>query len=385
MSENLVKQQIHWVDSNSGLEAVCESLSEKHMLAVDTEFMRSKTYYPIAGLVQINDGEANYLIDPAAIDDFYPLVEILDNHDILKVMHACSEDLELFYHVFGCQVANVFDTQVAASFTGYGLSIGYGKLIEAALGISLPKNETRSDWLLRPLSQSQIHYAAIDVEYLYVVAIKLVDQLKEKQCYDWVLEDSSAIFKNFVSNINPNNSFQRFKSAWKLTPRQLSLLKKLSRWREDLAQDKNLPRNRVLKESAVYSIAQKMPRHISMLRGFEGMNERMIRAYGATIIDAVSEVVDMPDEALPEQVERPLVADERKTLEDMKSLVATAADTLAIPSELLMRKKDYEHIIVSGRKGEPGLPENLKGWRKPYVETALQQYLIDSKQANSET
>lgn len=375
MSENLVKQKIHWVDSNTELERICEQLADKKILAVDTEFMRSKTYYPIAGLIQINDGESNYLIDPISIDDVYPLVEILDSHDILKVMHSCSEDLEVFYHSFGCQVHNVFDTQIAAGFAGHGVSIGYGKLVDLVLDIVLPKNETRSDWLQRPLSQSQVQYAAIDVEYLYIVALRLIENLQDQNRYDWVLEDSGAILKNFFSNMAPDNSYQRFKSAWKLEPRQLVTLKALSRWREDLAQEKDLPRNRVLKESAVYGIAQQSPSHISQLRNFEGMNERMIRSYGKAIIDIVSDVDSISKDKLPERVPRPLSSEERNVLDAMKVHITKAAQNLSIPSELLMRKKDYESIIISSRDDNPKIPKNLLGWRKPIVEKALHQYL----------
>ncbi len=375
MSDNLVKQDIRWVDSNAELEQVCELLREKKMLAVDTEFMRSRTYYPIAGLIQINDGECNYLIDPSAIDDFYPLADVLDNAEILKAMHSCSEDLEVFYHAFGCQVQGVFDTQIAAAFAGHGISIGYAKLVDITLDINLPKNETRSDWLQRPLSQSQLQYAAIDVEYLYIIALKLIDALKEQNRYAWVLEDSGAILKNFFSNTSPENSYQRFKSAWKLEPRQLEALKVLSRWREDVAQEKDLPRNRVLKESAIYSIAQQSPTHISKLRNFEGMNERMIRSYGKAIIDIVNEVNAIPEDELPNKVPRPLNADERGLLDDMKSHIVEEAKALSLPSELLMRKKDYEFIIVSNRDDAVKIPENLMGWRKSIVEKALQNYL----------
>lgn len=179
MSQDLVKQPIIWVDNDDQLEQVCESWMELNMIAVDTEFMRSQTFYPIAGLIQVNDGERNYLIDPSAIQDFFPLVDIFDNENILKVLHSCSEDLEVFQHTFGCVPKNILDTQIAAAFVGHSYSLGFANLARDVLNVDLPKGETRSDWLQRPLSVAQIQYAAMDVEYLYILATELIASLKK--------------------------------------------------------------------------------------------------------------------------------------------------------------------------------------------------------------
>ncbi len=375
MSEDLVKQPITWVDSNALLEQWCDTWRSKELLAFDTEFMRSRTYYPIAGLIQVNDGEGSYLIDPTAIDDFYPLIDILDSENILKCLHSCSEDLEVLQTTFGSLPNNIIDTQIAGAMAGYGYSVGFAKLVHAALGVTLPKGETRSDWLQRPLSQAQVHYAAIDVEYLYMLATHLLAELQCLGRLAWAREDSAALLANVFANQDPDKGYLRFKSAWKLESRQLAILQKLSRWREDMAQEKNVPRNRILKEPAMYAISQRAPTHLSQLRQFEGVNERMIRDNGNAIVRLVQEVENMPPEALPQALPKPLTAAERDLMSAMKEKVAGIAQSLSVPSELLVRKRDYEHLITGSRAGVHALPKGLLGWREALVGDVLSEML----------
>lgn len=371
MSESLVKQPIIWVEKNEHLERVCEYWLNKPMLAFDTEFMRSSTYYPIAGLIQVNDGEKNYLIDPTTIDDFYPLIDIIDNDNIIKVLHSCSEDLEVFHYAFGCLPNNIIDTQIAGAIMGLGYSIGYANLVRLVLNIDLPKSETRSNWLQRPLSQSQLHYAAIDVEYLYQLARYAIEHMSASNRLDWARQDSRTIVQNFFVNQDPDRSHLRFKSAWKLNSRQLASLIKLSRWREDLAQEKNVPRNRILKESSIFSIAQKAPKHISQLKSFEGLNERMVRTNGNKIIEIVETAYKIPEDELPSRLPSPLASEERTLLGSLKTKVAEVASELTVPSELLAKKKDYEYLLHGRRRGDVQMPPNFAGWRKEVIGNTL--------------
>ena len=381
MSENLVKQPVVWVDSNEALEKVCEGWQDKPMLALDTEFLRTDTYYPIAGLVQVNDGHSSYLIDPKAVSDFYPFMELLDDPSILKILHSCSEDLEVFQHTFGCLPKNIFDTQVAGAAAGYGFSVGFANLVKSVLGVELPKGETRSDWLQRPLSESQVRYAAIDVEYLYSLTESLLKELKEKDRLQWAIDDSAVLIDNFFDNQDPDRVYLRFKSAWKLQPLQLAILKSITRWREDIAQDNDLPRNRVIKESAIYDIAQSAPQDVSQLRNFNGINERIIRNFGAKIISLIDEVRALPVEKLPTVLSKPLSSVERKYVEAMKAAVADIASKLDVPVELLMRKKDYEALMLGLREKELRLSSSLQGWRKDVVGSVLTSMITEKIQA----
>ncbi len=384
MSKDLVKQKIVWIDQDQQLEAACLKWQDLKMLAIDTEFMRSKTYYPIAGLIQVNDGEQNYLIDPVAISDFYPLVEVLDNPDILKVLHSCSEDLEVFQRALGCLPRNIIDTQVAGAFAGHGFSVGFGKMVLAVLNVDLPKSETRSDWLARPLSESQIHYAALDVEYLYSLATSLIEELERLQRLPWVLDDCQSMLNVFFENQDPDRTYLKFKSAWKLNGAQLEILKGLSRWREDMAQDKDVPRNRIIKDAAMFSIAQTLPKELGQLRKFEGLTERMIRGYGEKFLSIIDHVNALSKSELPDPLPRPLSAEERGVLDTLKQKVQEIAEELNLPVEVLMRKKDYEALLVGARTQTFLLPKNLTGWRLDVVGNVMLALLKQKLENSSE-
>lgn len=165
----LIPTEPIWIEQDTELAELCQRWRQQAAIAVDTEFMRTSTFYPIAGLIQIGDGKGCYLIDPLAIQDFTPLRDLLLDESVTKVLHSCSEDLVVFQRLLGIVPAPLFDTQIAAAFAGYGFSLGYAGLVKAVLNTEIPKEETRSDWLQRPLSVAQLKYAALDVAHMLIV------------------------------------------------------------------------------------------------------------------------------------------------------------------------------------------------------------------------
>src|SRR5690554_2975724 len=150
------------IDQNSVLAEHCRNWLQLSFVAIDTEFVRTETYFPIAGLIQVGDGRHAYLIDPLQITDWSALVQVLEEPSVVKVLHACSEDLEVFQHLCGALPAPLFDTQIAAAYLGMDFSMSYSRLVSSLLHVDLPKEETRSDWLRRPLSPEQLQYAVED-------------------------------------------------------------------------------------------------------------------------------------------------------------------------------------------------------------------------------
>ena len=372
----LVKQPVEWIDSNTKLEIVCGELEDQPILALDTEFMRSDTYYPITGLIQINDGSRNLLIDPKEVDDYYPLVELIDNPSILKVFHSCSEDLEVFHRTTGSMPAPIFDTQIAGALAGYGFSMGFANMVRVALNVELPKTETRSDWLARPLSQHQIYYAAMDVEYLYALACHLMERLESRSRLSWAKEESESLVTRYFENQDPASSYLRFRSAWKLNARQLAVLIELTKWREDFAQERDQPRNRIIKESAAFEIAKIMPKQVAQLRNIEGLSERMIRTNGKKIISIVTGANELEPHELPEPIDRPLGSDAKPILKSLREFVSETADRLGVPPEILLKKKDYEYIAERVlREDKLDLPANLRGWRKDPIGNPILNFL----------
>jgi len=383
MLKKIHKQSIHWVDSTASLEALCERWLAQKMLAVDTEFMRSQTYYPIAGLIQVNDGECNYLIDPTVMDcsAFTP---VLQDAGVIKVLHSCSEDLEVFSRLLGVVPRNVFDTQIAAAMSGYGFSVGYANLVNAALGVELPKGETRSDWLQRPLSLAQKEYAAIDVEYLYQLAALLIVKLKESQRLGWVQEDCQHLLETFAENQSVDNAYLRIRQAWRLNQKQLAVLKALTSWREKEAQRRDVPRNHVIKEHALLDMATRIPSHVSQLRKYEGVSERIIRSDGTTIIALIAEVLDENPKTFPDVLDRPLSGSENKWSKRLRSVVQRVAGEKNIAPEILLKKREYEAITryflscesSNLNQVKDDLQRFIEGWRSVLLNESLATAIV---------
>ncbi len=203
---------IHWIRDNDSLGQFCAEWQLLPFVALDTEFMRVDTFYPIAGLLQIGDGVRAYLIDPLTIDNWQPLAALLENPAVVKVVHACSEDLEVLLRLTGSLPAPLFDTQLAAAYLNLGFSMGYSRLVQEVLGIDLPKGETRSDWLQRPLSDTQISYAAEDALHLAEVFVQLRPKLSDEK-YAWVLEDGAELVANLRREVDPYEVYRDAKLA----------------------------------------------------------------------------------------------------------------------------------------------------------------------------
>lgn len=364
-----------WVNTEADLTLCCRQWSQADAIAIDTEFERSQTFYPTAGLIQIADGHQCYLIDPLAINDFSSLKNILDNQRIIKVLHSCSEDLEVFSHLLGSAPGPVFDTQIAAAFAGFGFSMGYANLVNAVLGIEIPKDETRSNWLQRPLSQSQLTYAAADVTYLLEVYRILTTKLVTEKRWDWVEEDCQRLVNAVDAQKDIERYYRKVKLAWKLSRKELAVLQALCAWREREARLKNVPRSRVLPDRILWEISRRKPKKAQQLFSIEGIQSRHVKNYGDILLDCVSRIVTGPVSDYPERLPAPLLPAQGARLKALKAKSIVKAEELGIPVEVLVRKKDYEFIIRSGLEtsGDYQLSERLKGWRQPVIGDLLLQ------------
>ncbi len=364
-----VATQPIWVDSAAELARLCRQWSDCEVLAVDTEFMRSQTFFPIAGLVQIGDGSGCYLIDPGAIDDLGPLRELLCDPQVTKVLHSCSEDLEVFSHLLGALPEPLFDTQVAAAFAGYGFSLGYANLLKALLDIDIPKSETRSDWLRRPLSASQLQYAALDVAYLPLVYRKLLASLTASGRLDWVLGESRELVAAFNRQSDIETYYTRVKSAWKLSRRELAVLQALCKWREQRARREDIPRNHLLKERALWEMARRQPDTIARLQRIEDMPAALVQRHGDALLALVAAAVAADPDCYPPPLAMPLPPQQGDLLKALKASARDRAEAVGLPVEVMVRKKEFEYIVRSGMEnnGQYRLPSKLHGWRKALI------------------
>ncbi len=353
-----------WITQNHELVALCQRLGEQAAIAVDTEFMRSDTFYPIAGLIQIGDGTQCYLIDPLTITDFSPLSDLFIDESVTKILHSCSEDIDVFACLLGVIPAPIFDTQIAAAFAGFGFSLGYAPLVKAVLNTEIPKEETRSDWLLRPLSASQIKYAALDVAHMLIIYGMFLKILKASERLAWVQDDCADVVINARKPDDFYDAYRKVGFAWKLRPQELAILRELCIWRETEARVRNIPRNRLIKEPALWEMARKQPQDTIQLQRIEDIPSRTLRNDAQTLLDIICLSSKAEAQAWPERLDQPLGPSEGPLLKALKQCVRDVAEALNIPPEILIRKKEYEAIIRSGLKGNAcELPERLKGWR----------------------
>lgn len=361
-----------WIEQSADLAELCERWRQQGAVAIDTEFMRSDTFYPIAALIQVGDGRGCYLLDPLAIEDFEPLRALMLDTSVTKVIHSCSEDLEVFQRLLGVVPEPIFDTQIGAAFAGLGFSIGYANLINSLLGIELPKGETRSDWLQRPLSQAQLKYAALDVAHMLVIYGKLLQTLKDNERLQWVRDDCADLVRGARETPQLENYYTKLGSAWKLRRRELAVLQSLCQWRETEARARDLPRNRLVKEAGLWELARWQPEDFVGLQRLKEVPPRLIKEDGEQLLALIKAAQERDESTWPEPLAAPLGREHAPLLKAFKQHVRERAEELGLPPELLMRKREYEALVRSGFiKGGYQLSERLMGWRHTVIGYSL--------------
>ncbi len=367
-----------YIATDAELQQAAREWTASECIALDTEFMRVNTFYPQAALFQIATTDKCFLIDPLPISDFSPLVELLENPEIIKIMHACSEDLEVFNTFLKCQSRAIYDTQIGAAFLGYGLSIGYKNLMDTLFDVDLPKGEQRSDWLQRPLTDKQLSYAAQDVTYLIEVYHQQLEALTAKSWLSWVEEEIEVLLNKQRGNTDPADAYLKVKGANRMTLDQVQIIQRLAEWREIEARSRDIPRGFILKDSMLLDIAQVLPSTIKELSRTEDIRRRVVHEDGEKILELVAQAKsDQPQvPAFPE----PLPPRAKPLIKDLQALlikIATAADL--IPELLLNRKTLVSMLTELMHSGEAHLPADLPGWKKTLFGDELLSALSDMK------
>jgi len=357
--------QIQYIDTPEQLATFCNDIKQQPWLAIDTEFQREKTYRSILALVQIATPDLVAIIDPLACD-IKPLLDVLYDENILKIFHAARQDQEIFYDWCGQPLSPVFDTQVAAPILGLPEQAGYGRLVEAMLGVQLSKAHSRTDWIRRPLSQDQITYAADDVIYLAKLYPLMRQQLIEKDRLEWLSPAFSKLCKTSLYANPPALAWKRIRAAKRLKGASLSSLQKMAEWREALAQEKNIPRGWLIKDEMLIEIAKLKPQDLNVLSSIRGINDKFIGKYGDTLINIISEA----REHKPATQEKPTslkISEKDEAIADllMAQMRLNALKAGVNPSSIASRKELLQLI-----HGERDMPL-LNDWRKEMVGTDL--------------
>ncbi len=358
------------VESDRALQALIERARGSEAVMVDTEFMRRNTFFPQVALVQMcfSGGEAGdvaWLIDPLRIESPEPLAALFENPAVTKVLHSASEDLEVFQSWLGVLPRPLFDTQKAAALAGMEFGMGYRNLVLALCDEDLPKGETRSDWLQRPLTESQCHYAAQDVIWLLPVYRQLEQRLSQLGRIPWVLEEGEDATRSLATATT--DYYRRIKNGWKLSPRQLAVLIAVCDWREETARLKDKPRSWIIDDKACLQLALEQPLSFNELRSMVDLPAPALRRYGETLVELVNAQQSLSDNALPERLPPPLDGAQRKQLKALKDKTAQIAAELGVPPQALVANRDLEILLREGGSAAADEPAPWRGWRREQV------------------
>ncbi|WP_445404946.1 ribonuclease D [Acinetobacter vivianii] len=350
-----------FIQQQQDLAVLLSQMEQCSVYALDTEFIKVDTLYPKLGVCQINLNGQILLLDGAALDltSFWPKIFAAQQN----IFHACGEDIDLIYHYADQKpLNNVFDTQIAMAFLGHGLQVSYQNALKTCLNIDIEKDQTRSDWLARPLSQEQMSYAANDVLYLTKLADTLKNDLKVKGLYQYVLEDCQNLTKEIAME-TPLAELYTDIGNYRHSRRELMQLQQLSIWREQITKALNQPRSFILRNGTMIDLVEKNPRNTFQLAKIKDIRPNVVREHGKTILDLLKFLP--PENEWPLRMARPIKNNSKEVAPKIEALIANVVLQTGIPKEVLLRKKwmnaIYEHVVF--HLDEQSLPNYLMGWR----------------------
>jgi ribonuclease D len=350
------------ITTTSELSALCEVLAKSEYVAVDTEFLREQTFWPLLCLIQLAGPDAEAVVDPLSPGlDLTAFYQLMADTSVVKVFHAARQDIEIIFLKSEIVPAPVFDTQVAAMVCGYGDSISYVNLVKKTTSIDLDKSSRFTDWSRRPLSEKQLDYALADVTHLRDVYQRLKQTLEKTGRTPWLQEEMEVLTSPATYDAKPENAWQRLKLRVK-GRKSLAVLIELAAWRERLAQSLDVPRGRVLRDDALYDIANQLPASADSLGQLRTLSDGFARSQRAKeIVDVVKAGLARDPKTLP-QIERneALSAEASATLELLKVLLKAAAAEHGVAPRIIADSDDLEQLATSDEANILA----LQGWRR---------------------
>ena len=353
-----------YIADQDSLASFAERARSARVLAVDTEFLREKTYYPMLCLVQLSADDEVAVVDPFAVESLDPLIPLFSDPAIVKVFHAGRQDLEIILHEVGMLPAPIFDTQIAAALLGHTQQIGLASLVHAELGVQLRKTDSFTDWSSRPLSESQMRYAAEDVVHLPALYAKMKGKLEALGRLDWLERDFEELSDEARYRVDERERYRRLKRSNQLSRRQLAAAREMAAWREIQAQTRNIPRKWVLTDEQIVEACKREPRSIDDLYMVRGMREKLPVADARAVLKLVVSALDSPPDAWPE-TDRPGKSERNVDfqIDLMTALVRLRSKESGIAVPTLASHDDLAKVARGYREGV----ELLRGWRRAIV------------------
>ena len=351
------------IETTAALAEACTELAKSEFITIDTEFLRETTFWPELCLVQMASPTLEVLVDPLAKGiDLTPLFELMANPNVVKVFHAARQDIEIIYHLGGLIPHPIFDTQVAAMVCGFGDSISYDQLVQRIKNVQIDKSSRFTDWSRRPLTEKQLDYALADVTHLRDVYLALKAQLEREGRSLWLTEEMDILESRDTYDMHPDDAWLRLKSRLR-KPTELAILKFVAAWREREARSRNVPRSRVLKDDAIFEIAQQQPKDAEALSRLRTIPKGWERSTsGTAIVETVNAALALPKEEMP-KAPRHSHAPEGSgaAVELLKVLLKLTADKHGVAAKVIANSDDLDKIAAEGENATVGA---LSGWRR---------------------
>ncbi len=377
---------VTWVKAQEQLDTVVAALQTCGRVALDTEFIKRDTYYPILALIQINTGDHIYLLDAPQLqlDTLWPALSAVD----IAIWHACGEDLGIFYLLSDCPpLTNIFDTQIALSYLTGQLQMGYQQALADQLDRHIDKEHSQSDWLQRPLTDEQEQYAIDDVRFLPALYLSLEYALKQQGLYDYVWADCQLYAQDLYEAQHVKDEDMYLTMAdYRYNSQQMTVLQALATWREQLARATNQPRTFIIKKQAVREIITEDPTSMRQLAQKTTIHRHMLRLYGEELLKIISEAKKRSVQEQPPRLPAPYRSKNKVLSKAVQKAIDSHAEHLGVPANVLMRKKWLHQLyeVIAYDKDLADLPTGLQGWRADWVINTLipiiEEHKVELKQ-----
>lgn len=358
------------ITKDSELNELCREIDSCGRFGVDLEFIPERTYKPELCLVQVATESNVYIVDPYGVSSLTELWKRVADPSILVVLHAGDQDLDLIYQDSALLPANISDTQIAAAFIGFGYPVGYGKLVQQLLGVSITKAESYTDWTNRPLTKSQVAYALDDVRHLLPLHDAISEKLDHSGRRAWVEDECRRYCEDSYYEKDRSKDFMRFKGASGLSRRSLGVLRSLSEWRHGEAARINRPLRSILPDNVIFEFARHPPRSLDDVQRIRGVRADQLRNYGDSLLKAVKAAMELPDSELPQwPASRVPSRRDVLTADFLFTILKVLVYDLDLAPELVTTRANLEQLVRMKSDDElmhSRLPL-LQGWRYELV------------------
>ncbi|EKD38950.1 MAG: hypothetical protein ACD_75C00553G0006 [uncultured bacterium] len=367
------------IQTEAELDILVRRAKQTDAVALDTEFVWERTYYPQLGLIQIAlSDEDCYLIDPVAVKNLQALGQLLSDRGVVKILHDAPQDLAILQRATGATPQNIFDTRLAAGFSNLPATLSLGNLVKELLDIELSKEETRTNWLQRPLTEEQVRYALDDVRYLRAVRVLLLSRIIGPKIRSWLQEDLNLLNNPATYCGTPaDERYLRIRNIGTLDRPGLAILMNLTTWRDGMAKKHDRPRGHIIKDTILLEIARKKPRTLLELKNGSEISDNAMNKYGQNIVAIIDTTLKQPEDTFP-ALQHParLSSSDRDGLEKLNKLITLKAGLLGIAPSLVGNVSELKMLVkmLNSRKThEPKQLRQTEGWRKSFLEDFFRQ------------